>query len=278
MMRQEGFGFAKFTERARTVLSLAHEEAQRFNHQFIDTEHLLLGLVREGQGVGAMVLKHMGVELAQVRKAVEASLGRENRIVLGEIGLTASAKNTIELAVDEARRLNHHYIGTEHLLLGLVREGGGAATILANLGVDLEKLRTQTIQVLSTTSRPSEETTRSEVRQARGDRARSEALAYQAFHINSEAPDRTAIGAKAQQQTGIGTLLGWVIVNTGGAFTLTLFQGMAPDAPKIAVITNPPTGAFFPFHCILEPGLAYTLTGTPGSISVAYVDIPPGNM
>jgi hypothetical protein len=270
MMRQEGFGFAKFTERARTVLSLAHEEAQRFNHQFIAPEHLLLGLVREGQGVGAMVLKHMGVEFDQVRKAVEASLGRENRIVLGEIGLTASAKDTIELAVDEARRLNHHYIGTEHLLLGLVREGGGAATILGSLGVDLEKLRTQTIQVLSTTSRPSEETTPSEIRQARGGMLR--AGAYQSFHINSEAPDKTAIGAKAQQQTGIGTLLGWVVVNTGGEFTLTLYDGLEAEQP-LAIITNPATGAFFPFYTLVGRGLTYTLEGTPGSVTIIYDEV-----
>ncbi len=142
--------FDKFTERARKVLSLAQEEAQRFNHNYIGTEHLLLGLVREGDGVAAKVLSNLGVELNKVRSAVEFIIGRGDRIVLGDIGLTPRAKKVIELAVDEARRLNHHYIGTEHLLLGLVREGEGiAAGVLESLGVNLEKVRTQTIQVLS---------------------------------------------------------------------------------------------------------------------------------
>jgi ATP-dependent Clp protease ATP-binding subunit ClpA len=142
--------FDKFTERARKVLSLAQEEAQRFQHNYIGTEHLLLGLVSEGEGVAARVLSNLGVELYQVRNSVEFIIGRGDRIVLGEIGLTPRAKKVIELAVDEARRLNHHYIGTEHLLLGLVREGEGiAAGVLESLGVNLEKVRTQTIQVLS---------------------------------------------------------------------------------------------------------------------------------
>ncbi len=148
--------FDKFTERARKVLSLAQEEAQRFNHNYIGTEHLLLGLVREGDGVAAKVLSNLGVELNKVRSAVEFIIGRGDRIVLGEIGLTPRAKKVIELAVDEARRLNHHYIGTEHLLLGLVREGEGiAAGVLESLGVNLEKVRTQTIQVLSQIERQS---------------------------------------------------------------------------------------------------------------------------
>src|SRR6266536_4350151 len=142
--------FDKFTERASKVLSLDQEEAQRFQHNYIGTEHLLLGLVREGEGVAAKVLANLGVELNKVRSAVEFIIGRGDRIVLGEIGLTPRAKKVIELAVDEARRLNHHYIGTEHLLLGLVREGEGiAAGVLESLGVNLEKVRTQTIQVLS---------------------------------------------------------------------------------------------------------------------------------
>jgi ATP-dependent Clp protease ATP-binding subunit ClpC len=142
--------FDKFTERARKVLSLAQEEAQRFNHNYIGTEHLLLGLVREGDGVAAKVLSSLNVELTKVRSAVEFIIGRGDRIVLGEIGLTPRAKKVIELAVDEARRLNHHYIGTEHLLLGLVREGEGiAAGVLESLGVNLEKVRTTTIQVLA---------------------------------------------------------------------------------------------------------------------------------
>src|SRR5712672_1942966 len=136
--------FDKFTERARKVLRLAQEEAQRFQHNYIGTEHLLLGLVREDEGVAAKVLHNLGVELNKVRSAVEFIIGRGDRIVLGEIGLTPRAKKVIELAVDEARRLNHHYIGTEHLLLGLVREGEGiAAGVLESLGVTLERTRAE---------------------------------------------------------------------------------------------------------------------------------------
>ncbi|HEX3272247.1 MAG TPA: ATP-dependent Clp protease ATP-binding subunit [Ktedonobacterales bacterium] len=153
--------FDKFTERARKVLSLAQEEAQRFNHNYIGTEHLLLGLVREGDGVAAKVLNNLGVELNKVRSAVEFIIGRGDRVVLGEIGLTPRAKKVIELAVDEARRLGHHYIGTEHLLLGLVREGEGiAAGVLESLGVNLEKVRSQTIQVLQTSGSAHSETGR----------------------------------------------------------------------------------------------------------------------
>src|SRR3954452_14459898 len=142
--------FDKFTERARKVLQLAQEEAQRFNHNYIGTEHLLLGLVREGEGVAAKVLANLGVDLNKVRSAVEFIIGRGDRTVTGDIGLTPRAKKVIELSVDEARRLNHHYIGTEHLLLGLVREGEGiAAGVLESLGVSLDKVRNQVIYVLN---------------------------------------------------------------------------------------------------------------------------------
>ena len=115
---------------------------------------MLLGLVREGDGVAAKVLSNLGIELNKVRSTVEFIIGVGDRIVLGDIGLTPGAKKVIELAVDEARRLNHDYIGTEHLLLGLVREGEGiAAGVLGSLGVNLEKVRTQTIQVLNQESR-----------------------------------------------------------------------------------------------------------------------------
>src|SRR6187402_1775651 len=142
--------FDKFTERARRVLTLAQEEAQRFNHNYIGTEHLLLGLVREGDGVAAKVLNNLGVELSKVRSAVEFIIGRGEKSVSGEIGLTPRAKKVIELAVEEARRMNHSYIGTEHLLLGLVREGEGIAFgVLESLGVNLEKVRQQVMQVVN---------------------------------------------------------------------------------------------------------------------------------
>jgi len=142
---------------------LRRDEAQRFNHNYIGTEHLLLGLVREGKGVAARVLQNMNVELPKVRTAVEFIIGRGDRPVVGEVELTPRAKRVIELAIDEARRLGHNYIGTEHLLLGLVREGEGiAAGVLESLGVSLDKVRAEVILVVSQSSSagPAQETKR----------------------------------------------------------------------------------------------------------------------
>ncbi len=148
-----GSRFEKFSERARRVLSLAQEEAQRFNHNYIGTEHILLGLVRETEGVAARVLSGLGVDLSKVRSAVEFIIGRGEKPAQGEIGLTPRAKKVVELAVDEARRMNHTYIGTEHLLIGLLREGEGvAAGVLESLGVTLEKVRAETHRILSNSS------------------------------------------------------------------------------------------------------------------------------
>jgi hypothetical protein len=277
--------FDKFTERARKVLSLAQEEAQRFNHNYIGSEHLLLGLVREGEGVAAKVLNHLGVELNKVRSAVEFAIGRGDRLVLGEIGLTPQAKKAVELAVDESRRLNHHFIGTEHLLLGLVRENSGvAAGVLQSLGVDLEKVRTQTIQVLSQSSSQRENISFSSSSTG-GFTLRPSRPAispYHSYHVYAATTGRTVVGTGAVINTEAPekslplykTLLGWVVVNTGGPFTLTLYHGAEPDAPKVAVIANPPTGAFFPYHTELEHGLTYTLEGEPGSVTIMYTEIP----
>ena len=142
--------FEKFSERARRVLSLAQEEAQRFNHNYIGTEHILLGLARETDSVAARVLVSLGVELSKVRSAVEFIIGRGERPAPGDIGLTPRAKKVIELAVDEARRLSHHYIGTEHLLIGIMREGEGvAAGVLESLGISLDKVRAETTRILN---------------------------------------------------------------------------------------------------------------------------------
>lgn len=142
--------FEKFSERARRVLTLAQEEAQRFSHNYIGTEHILLGLVREEDTIAAKVLVGLGVELSKVRGAVEFIIGRGGRPTSGEIGLTPRAKRVIELAVDEARNLSHNYIGTEHLLLGLLREGEGvAAGVLGSLGVNLERAREEISRVVS---------------------------------------------------------------------------------------------------------------------------------
>jgi len=148
-------GFGKFTDRARKALTYAQDEAQRFDHNYIGTEHLLLGLIREGDGTAAQVLENMGVELAKVRTAVDFVIGRGDQPVVGEVGLTPRAKRVIELAIDEARGLGHNYIGTEHLLLGLVREGEGiAAGVLESLGVNLDRVRHEVIRVISQEENP----------------------------------------------------------------------------------------------------------------------------
>jgi len=142
--------FEKFSERARRVLTLAQEEAQHFNHNYIGTEHILLGLVREEDGVAAKVLTNLGVGLNRVRSAVEFIIGRGEKPSSGQVGLTPRAKRVIELAIDEARRLDHNYIGTEHLLLGLLSEGEGvAAHVLDSFGITLERARNETVHSLS---------------------------------------------------------------------------------------------------------------------------------
>src|SRR5580765_5080592 len=146
--------FDRFNDRAKRVLALAQDEAIRFNHNYIGTEHLLLGLVREGEGVAARVLDSLGVELSKVRTAVEFIIGRgDSTTSPSEITLSPRTKKVIELAIDEARKLGHSHVGTEHLLLGLVREGEGiAAGVLESLGVSLEKVRAQVIEVLKSSS------------------------------------------------------------------------------------------------------------------------------
>src|ERR671931_781214 len=142
--------FDRFNDRAKRVLALAQDEAIRFNHNYIGTEHLLLGLVREGEGVAARVLDSRGVELSKVRTAVEFIIGRgDSTTSPSEITLSPRTKKVIELAIDEARKLGHSHVGTEHLLLGLVREGEGIASgVLESLGVSLEKVRHQVIATL----------------------------------------------------------------------------------------------------------------------------------
>ena len=134
--------FDLLTARVKKVLVLAEEEARRLNHNHIGTEHLLLGLVREGKGTGSVVLADLGVELGKVRSAVELAVRRGERLAAGDVQLTPQATQTIELAVEEARRLGHDYVGTEHLLLGLMREGAGpVASILGSLDVPAEQVR-----------------------------------------------------------------------------------------------------------------------------------------
>ena len=142
--------FERFTDRARKVMALANQEAQRFNHEYIGTEHILLGLVKEGSGVGANVLKNLDVDLRKVRLEVEklVKAGPE-MVTMGRLPQTPRAKKVIEYAIEEARNLNHNYVGTEHLLLGLLREHDGvAAQVLMNLGLKLEEVREEVLNLL----------------------------------------------------------------------------------------------------------------------------------
>jgi len=145
--------FERFTEKAIKVIMLAQEEARRLGHNFVGTEQILLGLIGEGTGVAAKVLKSMSVNLKDARVEVEKIIGRGSGFVAVEIPFTPRAKRVLELSLEEARQLGHNYIGTEHLLLGLIREGEGvAARVLENLGVDLAKVRTQVIRMLGETA------------------------------------------------------------------------------------------------------------------------------
>ena len=142
--------FNRFTERARRVILLAREEVKRLGHDYLGTEHILLGLIREGEGVGAVALQNLGIDLTQVRTEVEKAVGRGGGVLfLGQIPFTPRAKKVLELAVAEAKEMGHNYVGTEHILLGLIREGEGvAAQILTNLGADLQRVREEVHNLL----------------------------------------------------------------------------------------------------------------------------------
>lgn len=142
--------YERFTDRARQVLSLANEEARRFNHEYVGTEHILLGLVREETGVGANVLKSLGVDLPKVHLEIEKIVQAGPDIVtMGKRSQTPRAKKVIEYAIEESRNLNHNYVGTEHLLLGLLREVEGVASqVLMNLGLALTTVRGEVFEIL----------------------------------------------------------------------------------------------------------------------------------
>ena len=142
--------FERFTDRARRVVVLAQEEARMLNHNYIGTEHILLGLIHEGEGVAAKALEALGISLEAVRSQVEEIIGQGQQAPSGHIPFTPRAKKVLELSLREALQLGHNYIGTEHILLGLIREGEGvAAQVLVKLGADLNRVRTQVISLLS---------------------------------------------------------------------------------------------------------------------------------
>ncbi|MBO0848493.1 MAG: NDP-hexose 4-ketoreductase, partial [Pseudonocardia sp.] len=142
--------FERFTDRARRVVVLAQEEARALNHNYIGTEHILLGLIQEGDGVAAKVLESLGVSLEGVRQQVEEIIGHGQEAPSGHIPFTPRGKKVLELSLREALQLGHNYIGSEHILLGLIREGEGvAAQVLVKLGADLDRVRQQVLQSLS---------------------------------------------------------------------------------------------------------------------------------
>src|SRR2546423_4695844 len=163
--------YERFTDRARKVMQLANQEAQRFNHEYIGTEHVLLGLVKEGSGVAANVLKNLDIDLRKIRleveKIVQHGPGGE-QVVMGRLPHTPRAKKVIEYSIEEARNLNHNYVGTEHLLLGLLREQEGvAAQVLMNLGLKLEDVREEVMNLLGANPL-AEESTGGERQQTKG--------------------------------------------------------------------------------------------------------------
>ncbi|MFM7107790.1 MAG: Clp protease N-terminal domain-containing protein, partial [Planctomycetaceae bacterium] len=142
--------YERFTDRARKVMQLANQEAQRFNHEYIGTEHVLLGLIKEGSGVAANVLKNLDIDLRKIRMEVEKLVqSGPDMVTMGKLPQTPRAKKVIEYSMEEARNLNHNYVGTEHILLGLLREQEGvAAQVLINLGLKLEDVREEVLNLL----------------------------------------------------------------------------------------------------------------------------------
>src|SRR5216110_1789092 len=148
-----------FTDRVRKVLQMAREEAARLHHEYVGTEHILLGLIREGEGVAAAVLTNLNVDLEEIQQKIEETVkkGKAAAAAGPDLPYTSRAKKVLELAMSEARELNHSYVGTEHLLLGLLREEKGiAAQVLNSLGVSLEEARAETLKLLGSDVNPSQ--------------------------------------------------------------------------------------------------------------------------
>ena len=170
--------FERFTDRARRVVVLAQEEARMLNHNYIGTEHVLLGLIREGEGVAGKALESLGISQEAVRQQVEEIIGQDQHAPSGHIPFTPRAKKVLELSLREALQLGHNYIGTEHILLGLIREGEGvAAQVLVKLGADLNRVRQQVNQLLAGLS-------------GQGARRRGRAARVGALHLAGARPVR----------------------------------------------------------------------------------------
>ena len=194
--------FERFTDRARKVMALANQEAQRFNHEYIGTEHILLGLVKEGSGVGANVLKNLDVDLRKVRLEVEKLVkSGPDMVTMGKLPQTPRAKKVIEFAIEEARALNHNYVGTEHLLLGLLREHDGvAAQVLMNLGLKLEEVREEVLNLLGA-GMESADSSSSATQAMRGERAKGKSRTPA---LDSFGRDLTELATEGQLDPVIG--------------------------------------------------------------------------
>ena len=203
--------FERFTDRARRVVVLAQEEARMLNHNYIGTEHILLGLIHEGEGVAAKALESLGISLEAVRQQVEEIIGQGQQAPSGHIPFTPRAKKVLELSLREALQLGHNYIGTEHILLGLIREGEGvAAQVLVKLGADLNRVRQQVIQLVHGRGGEAPEALHSTQRAREpGERRQSAALQAQLSAIESRlsgveqrlgtGPDLAELGAQIER-------------------------------------------------------------------------------
>ncbi len=233
--------FDRFTDRARKVMGLARQEAQRFNHEYIGTEHILLGLVKEGSGVAANVLKNMNVDLKKIRLEIEKIVKNgPSTVTMGQLPFTPRAKKVLELSLDEAASLGHNYIGTEHLLLGLIRENDGiAAQVLMNLGIKLEDVREEVLEFLGAELPPEQEEKES------GTPAKSKTPALDAFgrdltELAGEGKLDPVIGRKEEIERVIQILSrrtknNPVLLGEAGVGKTAIVEGLAQDVVRGSV-------------------------------------------
>jgi hypothetical protein len=225
--------YERFTDRARKVMQLANQEAQRFNHEYIGTEHILLGLVKEGSGVAANVLKNLDIDLRKIRLEVEKIVqSGPDMVTMGKLPQTPRAKKVIEYSIEEARNLNHNYVGTEHLLLGLLREQEGvAAQVLMNLGLKLEDVREEVLNLLGQERAKPKPRSHKLPRPADALTARVHALERQLWNLRLLLGSLAGASAGAMlfEQTGalVGLLVGGAVALLGRALPALLAGGVA---------------------------------------------------
>src|SRR5215216_1514726 len=224
--------FERFTDRARRVVVLAQEEARMLNHNYIGTEHILLGLIHEGEGVAAKALESLGISLEAVRQQVEEIIGQGQQAPSGHIPFTPRAKKVLELSLREALQLGHSYIGTEHILLGLIREGEGvAAQVLQKLGADLNRVRQQVIQLLSGFQGKESGSAAASTGSSGGD-APSSSLVLDQFGRNLTQDAREGKLEPVMQILSRRTKNNPVLIGEPGVGKTTIVEGLAQDIVK----------------------------------------------